>query len=446
MLKTATNNSAKKAIASYYVLSLLLTLPLLIPLWLIKGSLWVIVYLLCFLIYTRIAISFAVRLTVMSSLWKELDAEKYAAIINAKPFRVHYSYRLNLYFSTGDYQAAYNVISSALLPHKNTLQRIYGYLLLCRICFERGDYEGIKENLAEIEHYLKYNPSLRLPKHNKEAYEFYREFADADYASVLAILEKGIDRYSKKKGYAYIALMRQYQLAVTKRMMGDVDEAISLLENIRETAPKFVFSTLAQKQLDYISGTLEETTPEKLEVTEIEPVKSRRKAKIILIVAFCIGCLLIIVGETLGQLDASKQKTLGQSDAPKQENKDSEYIAHLEGAIEDDYEEYQILGYFNIYTDYADETYSMRVDSLFLVESNGSLDLHTPYVLNGEYGNVLNVEDIQVNQLYEYEIYFTPKKVEFVLTEKKRDIPEDLLYYYEIDGYYFCVMSISDME
>ena len=382
----------------------------------------------------------------MPSLWKELDAEKYAAIIHAKPFRVHYSYELHLYFATGDYQAAYNVIFSVLLSHKNTLQRIYGYLLLCRVCFERGDYEGIKENLAEIENYFKYNPSLRLPKQNKKAYEFYRAFADADYASVLAILEKGIDRYSKKKGYAYIVLTRQYQFAVTKRMMGDVDEATSLLESIRETAPKLVLSTLAQQQLDSISGTLEETTPEKLEVTEIEPVKSRRKAKIILIVAFCIGCLLIIVGETLGQLDASKQKTLGQSDAPKQENKDPEYIAHLEGAIEDDYEEYQILGYFDIYTDYADETYMMSVDSLFLVESNGSLDLHTLYVLNGEYGNVLNVEDIQVNQLYEYEIYFTSQKVEFVLTEKKRDIPEDMLYYYEIDGYYFCVMSISDME
>ena len=434
-MKTTTNNSAKKAIASYYILSLLLTLPLLIPIWLIKGSLWVIVYLLCFLIYTRIAITFAVRLTVMPSLWKELDAEKYAAIIHAKPFRVHYSYELHLYFATGDYQAAYNVIFSVLLSHKNTLQRIYGYLLLCRVCFERGDYEGIKENLAEIENYFKYNPSLRLPKQNKKAYEFYRAFADADYASVLAILEKGIDRYSKKKGYAYIALMRQYQFAVTKRMMGDVDEATSLLESIREKAPKLVLSTLAQRQLDSISGTLEETTPEKLEVTNFEPVKSRRKAKIILIVAFCIGCLLIIVGTILGQLTA-----------PKQENKDPEYIARLEGSIEDDYEEYQILGYFDIYTDYADETYSMRVDSLFLVESNGSLDLHTPYVLNGEYRNILNVKDIQVNQLYEYEIYFTPKKVEFVLTEKKRDIPEDMLYYYEIDGYYFCVMSISDME
>ena len=71
---------------------------------------------------------------------------------------------------------------------------------------------------------------------------------------------------------------------------------------------KLVFSTLAQKQLDSISGTLEETTPEKLEVTEIERVKSRRKATIILIVVLCIGFLLIIVGTILGQLTALIKK------------------------------------------------------------------------------------------------------------------------------------------
>lgn len=132
------NTAAKKAIASYYILSLLLTLPLLIPIWLIKESLWVIVYFVCFLIYMRIAINFAVRVTVMPSLWKELDAEKYATIINAKPFWVHYSYKLNLYFAVGDYQAAYNIISSILIPHKNVQQRVYGHLLLCRICLNVG--------------------------------------------------------------------------------------------------------------------------------------------------------------------------------------------------------------------------------------------------------------------------------------------------------------------
>ena len=88
----------------------------------------------------------------------------------------------------------------------------------------------------------------------------------------------------------------------------------------------------------------------------------------------------------------------------------------------------------------------MSIDSLFVVEADGKLDLHTFYQLNEEDENHLNVRDIQVDQLYEYEIYFVPsRKVEFVLTEKKRNIPKDTLYYYEIDGYYFCVISISDL-
>ncbi len=428
------NNTAKKAIVSYYLLSLSLTLPLLIPLWFIDKPIWIISYLVSLFIYTRIAINFAVRVTVMPSLWKELDAEKYAAIINAKPFRVHYSYKLNLYFAIGDYQAAYSLISSALLQHKNVQLKIHGHLLLCRICFERGDYDGIKDSLAEIDNYRRYNPNLKLPKQNKEAYDFYRSFSNDDYVSVCALLEKSIEKHSKKKSGAYISLIRQYQLAVTKRMNGDVEEATLLFEKIKEKAPKLVLSTLAQKQLEYISGTVEEQTPERLEGTEIEPVKVRLKGKIIWLIMVCIGCLLLIVG-----------KSLSQSDAPKQENKDLGYVAQLESSIEDDYEESQILGYFNIYTDYADETYSMRVDSPFLVESNGRLDLHTPYIINGEYMNILNAKDIQINKLHEYKTYFAPHKVEFVLTEKKRDIPKNTLYYYEIDGYYFCVISISDV-
>ena len=59
--------------------------------------------------------------------------------------------------------------------------------------------------------------------------------------------------------------------------------------------------------------------------------------------------------------------------------------------------------------------------------------------------NLLNAQDLQVNRLYEYKIHFSPQKVEFILTEKERDIPQDTLYYYETDGYYFCVISISDI-
>ena len=429
-------NSAKKAIALYYILSLFLLVLALIPFGFIDETVWILCYFVCSYICMDLVLVFVVRVTVMPSLWKELDAEKYAAIISAPPFRHHYSYKLNLCFAIGDYQAAHNIISSILIHHKNVQQRVYGHLLLCRVCFERGDYEVLKENLDQIDSYLKSNPNLKIKKQNKEGYEFYRNFSDADYVSVCALLEKDIAKHSKKKNGDYFSLLRHYyQLAVTKRMMGDVDEAIVLFENIKEKAPKLVLSTLAQKQLDIISGACTEELPEKLEITENYRVKSTNKWRIVGWIIFCVGCFLLIVSALLPQ-----------SDKPKQENKDLDYIAKIESSIENNYEEYQILGYFNIYTDYADETYMMNVDSLFLVEADGRLDLHSLYQIFGEYQNNLNVKDIQVDKLYEYEIFYMPKKVEFVLTEKKRNIPENTLYYYEIDGYYFCVISISDIE
>ena len=429
------NKAAKRAIAAYYILSFLLTLPLVLPVLLIWEPIWIVVYGICFLLYVRIVCNFTVQKTIMSALWKELDAEKYAAIINAKPFVAHYSYKLNLYFAVGDYQAAYNTISSVLLQHKNIQQRIYGHLMLCRICFERGDDEGLTAHLEQIDHYFKHNNKLRLRKKDKEAYEVYRAFSNADYPSACARLEKRIEQYSKKKSRAYFALIRQYQLAVTKRRNGDVDEAVVLFEEIKERAPKLVLSVLAQKQLEYISGAAEEQAPEGLAVTEDSAAKSHRKVWRSVRIAYCVGILLILAGILLSQFDSPKQKEKSLND-----------VARIEKTIEDEYEEYQVLGYFYLDSDDADETYEMGIDSLFVVEADGRLDLHTFYQLNGEDENHLNVRDIQVDQLYEYEIYFVPRKVEFVLTEKKRNIPKDTLYYYEIDGYYFCVISISDLQ
>lgn len=422
------NTAAKKAIASYYILSLLLTLPLLIPLWLIKEPFWVIVYLVCFLIYMRIAVNFAVRATVFSSLWKELDAEKYAAIIHAKPFWIHFSYKLNLYFAVGDYQAACDTVSSILLQHKNAYQRAYGHLLLCRICFERGDYEGLKEHLAEIDRYFKDNPSTKFPKPSRAAYEFYRAFSRCDYALSCAILEKSIEALATKKSLAYVRIIREYQLAVTKRMKGDVDEAKVLFEGIQEKAPKLVFSSLAQKQLAYLQGTLEEKAPEALKETTLAPLKAHNKARITVRVAYLIGILLLIGGIILLKLDH-----------PTQENRDLEYESKIASTLHDEYEDYQIIGYFSVYPDDGTEA----VDSVFLVESNGRIDLHTLYKQNEQSGNSLNVKDIRVDQPYAYENVFA-KKIEFVLTEKKRSIPKNALGYYETDGYYFCVMRISD--
>ena len=427
--------SAKKTITAYFALSLLLTIPMLIPIWFINSLIWYIVYLLFLFLYTRIVVIFVARATIMSSLLKDLNSEKYAAIIKARPFQAHYSYKLNLYFAIGDYQSAYNVISSVLINHKNISERIYGHLLLCRICFERGEYDGLKENLYEIDNYLKYNSTIKLSKQNKRVYAFYQSFSNADYSNALALLENDIEKYSKSKNNAYRLIMAQYRLAVVKRMNGEIDEAVLLFESIREKAPMLVVSRLAQKQIEIISGTIDEEIPERLEVTEKYTVKSHRAIKAIYVIALviiCIGFVLMLVGKIISQVNA-----------PKQENKDMNYIAALKDSISDDYDECQILGYFNIYTDYAEQTYQYSIDALFLVESDGRLDLHTFYRFWNEPSNYLNVKDVKVGEVYEYQTYFAPYKIEFVLTEKKRDIPNNSLYYYEIDGYYFCVLGIS---
>ncbi len=432
------NTAAKKAIASYYALSLLITLPFLIPLWLIGNPLLVLAYFLCFLVYLRIATGVAIRLTVMAPLFKDLDAERYAATIHANPLFVNYSFKLYLYFAVGDYGAAYNVISSVLLPHSRAQKRIYGHLLLCRICFERGDYEGLREQLGSIEGY-KQRQKKRLPRQYREAYDFYRAFSSADYEAACALLEKSIEKTSRKKSGAYITLMRRYQLAVTRRMQGEINEAVALFEQIQSSAPTLVSAVLAKKQLDYISGTVEETVPERLTVTEKyteRPYRKVVKAAVLCLAALALAGIVIffiLFGVIFVQLGT-----------PRQENKDPAYIAQIENALDADYEECVILGYFNIYADYEEETYTENIDSLCLIKADGRLDLHSMYQSKGECQNALRLENIQVDTPYEYQAYFSLQRVEFVLTEKERDFPDEMLYYYEIDGYYFCVISISD--
>ena len=117
-----------------------------------------------------------------------------------------------------------------------------------------------------------------------------------------------------------------------------------------------------------------------------------------------------------------------------------EYGKKIESVVYDDYTEYHILGYIEFYPD-LDGTEA--ADSVFLVESDGKIDLHTLYREDEELGNNLNVEDIKLDKTYVYENVFS-KKIEFVLTMKKRNIPENAKYYCEIDGYYFCLISVSD--
>ena len=71
--------------------------------------------------------------------------------------------------------------------------------------------------------------------------------------------------------------------------------------------------------------------------------------------------------------------------------------------LNDDYEKCEILGYLSVY---VDGSYTEVADTVFLVEADGCVDMHTLYNLDGKHENRLNVKDVQVDKLYEYENVF----------------------------------------
>jgi len=125
--------------------------------------------------------------------------------------------------------------------------------------------------------------------------------------------------------------------------------------------------------------------------------------------------------------------------SPIQNNVNHEYENKINSTICDEYEEYELLGYFNIS---SGETV---VDTVFLVNSINGIDLHTLYSLEGKNYNQCNFKNIKIDTEQSYLCMFDESEISFYLTQQRQNIPKDSQVH-EINGYYFCVVEIKDMN
>ena len=124
--------------------------------------------------------------------------------------------------------------------------------------------------------------------------------------------------------------------------------------------------------------------------------------------------------------------------SPIQNNVNPEYENKIKSAIFDEYEEYEILGYFNITNTEA------VVDTVFLVNSIDGIDMHTLYNVEGKIYNQCNVKNVKTDTIQHYLCVFDEGiEISFFLTAQRESIPKDSQVY-EINGYYFCVVEIKD--
>ena len=124
--------------------------------------------------------------------------------------------------------------------------------------------------------------------------------------------------------------------------------------------------------------------------------------------------------------------------SPIQNGVNSEYENKINSVICDEYDEYEILGYFNILD--AEDV----LDTVFLIKSASGIDLHTLYRIEGKNYNQCNLKNINIDTVQSYFCMFDEGvEISFLLTAQKPNIPKDSQVY-EINGYYFCVVDIRD--
>ena len=124
--------------------------------------------------------------------------------------------------------------------------------------------------------------------------------------------------------------------------------------------------------------------------------------------------------------------------SPIQNNVNSEYENKINSVICDEYDEYEILGYFNI-LDTADV-----IDTVFLVKSASGIDLHTLYNIEDQLYNQCNFRNIKSDTVLSYLCVFDEGiEISFFLTAQNPNIPKNSQVY-EINGYYFCIVDIRD--
>ena len=124
--------------------------------------------------------------------------------------------------------------------------------------------------------------------------------------------------------------------------------------------------------------------------------------------------------------------------SPIQNGVNSEYENKINSVICDEYNEYEILGYFNILD--SEEV----LDTVFLIKSASGIDLHTLYRTEGKNYNQCNLKNINIDTVQSYFCMFDEGvEISFLLTAQKPNIPKDSQVY-EINGYYFCVVKIRD--
>jgi len=202
---------------------------------------------LCFVIYLILSLKL-VATPINKTLFYEMDAEKFLYLSYCLGFGGRICDMYADYYR-GKYDKAIEIIEQSLPTAKKNVFR-YEYSLQLAYCyFEKGDMDGLKRALEEIDLIpCKSKREISLKENSAFLTEFLKRFANGEYD---VCKEMKISESCTNDVRSVPALINRIKLydGIANYMNGNIEEASSAFNEVEQSCPHIYFSQIARYYL-----------------------------------------------------------------------------------------------------------------------------------------------------------------------------------------------------
>lgn len=260
-----------------------------------------------FFLFQRIIQNYFYKKYIISSLFNELNPEKYTAFLNAgKIVSKHLFERINAAYYLGDYATVINICHLKLKYEKSLNNKVLYLLFLARSYFILGDLENVRLVCDKFKELTAMEIDGDKIRKNHIYFRFLDLYLNDNFSECKELYEKVLLKDETYKVLLY-EIQTKFTYAISCYKCGDISIAKETFNYIVSKAPNLNISVISQKYLNAIESDIA-YQPEKIVITTDEsfilpkPRKAIKIRKIIILVLIgllTIGyCLKLILPST----------------------------------------------------------------------------------------------------------------------------------------------------
>lgn len=246
------DNDAKTTIRGIFLKKLLvfvLYVIVVVYLLVVHTSLWTVLASLILYVFVVAIMHFIETRTLLSILFKELDAEKLKSVISYKYNSAPFPFKINAAIFNGDYQTTTELLETQLKKRLNVSNKSAYYAVLAHVYFEQENLNDLQRVCDEYSEFSKSCSKNTATKNTEAVWQYYEHFLAGDYDSCVSLCLVKFKDQRVDWRTPLTNIITDYRLAVAYYYNNDFENARKVFESIVQRAPKLYFACLAKEYL-----------------------------------------------------------------------------------------------------------------------------------------------------------------------------------------------------